>query len=1194
MTCGGGSDGGTGPAPVPTDMAIQSGGSQSGTVGAAVTALPAALVTDAQGRPVGGIAVTFTIKSGGGTVTGGSARTNSQGIATVGSWILGGTAGTQSLTGTTAGIPPVEFVAEAVAGPPAAVTPLLGNHQLAAAGSAVPKALVARVTDQFGNAIADVAVAFAVATGGGSLTGATAVITDVQGLATAGTWTLGTVAGPNTLSATVAGLTPAIFNADARPSAVASMAILAGDSQSAGMNRPTAIQPSVKVADEFGNGVPFVVVSFSVIQGGGSVGTASMQTDQNGRAATSWQMGPAGGLNVMRASALGLPDVDFTATAIQTGLVKIAGDSQVELAGVKLPIDFTFRLLDVNASPMVGHIPHLSEAIGGGREFGRFATDSNGIGRFSWAFGLAGENSVTIQVAGATLTYTGTSLVGPPALLQPVGLMQSARVGTSVPAEIGAMVTDLGGNPQAGIDVTFTVAPTNGNVIGPVATSDGLGKALVGSWILGSLVKTDSMMASVPGFQSILLTANALPGDAATIERVAGDSQTASAGQSLPLPMQVRVLDQFDNAVPGVVVTFGVLSGGGSLLGTTATTDLNGMAQRFGWTLGLVPGINQVQAVVQGTAAATVFTATGLVTPGSIVKQNGDGQTAVVGTALPINPSVVVLDTEGQPLAGIPVHFGINMTGGGGIAALLDTSDAAGVASPGSWTMGTSPGANSMGAGVIGLPGVTFNATAVVGPPATIAVQQGDGQTQRVGSAVSVAPGVLITDQFGNPVPGVSVGFAIASGGGSVTGSPVMTDANGVATVGSWVLGASAGSNTLTATAAPGGIQGNPVTFTATGVAPTYTMALNAGNNQTSVVNSPVAIPPSVLIRDQFNLPVPGIPVDFSVTSGGGSVGVVSALTNANGVATAVSWTLGPVAGTNGLSASTTATPITGNPVTFTATGFVASYNIEVRPLSSLTASQQAAFTAAEIRLEAVLVGELPNIFVNAAAGTCLPNQPVMNETVDDVVIFADVVAIDGPGGILGQAGPCFIRTTGSLPVVGVMQFDVADLTSIEASGLLQAVILHEMQHVLGFGSLWSLRGLLSGAGGLDPFFNGTNAITSFDALGGSNYPGSKVPVENTGGSGTRDSHWRETVFLNELMTGFVNNGANPLSAVTINQFRDMGYQVNTAVADPFGLGPFPSPVRPGAARLQMIDDLWRGPLFEIEPSGVIRAVPRR
>jgi hypothetical protein len=77
-------------------------------------------------------------------------------------------------------------------------------------------------------------------------------------------------------------------------------------------------------------------------------------------------------------------------------------------------------------------------------------------------------------------------------------------------------------------------------------------------------------------------------------------------------------------------------------------------------------------------------------------------------------------------------------------------------------------------------------------------------------------------------------------------------------------------------------------------------------------------------------------------------------------------------------------------------------------------------------------------------------------------------------------------------------------------------------------------------------------------------------------------------------MTGFVNNGANPLSAVTINQFRDMGYQVNTAVADPFGLGPFPSPVRPGAARLQMIDDLWRGPLFEIEPSGVIRAVPRR
>jgi hypothetical protein len=62
--------------------------------------------------------------------------------------------------------------------------------------------------------------------------------------------------------------------------------------------------------------------------------------------------------------------------------------------------------------------------------------------------------------------------------------------------------------------------------------------------------------------------------------------------------------------------------------------------------------------------------------------------------------------------------------------------------------------------------------------------------------------------------------------------------------------------------------------------------------------------------------------------------------------------------------------------------------------------------------------------------------------------------------------------------------------------------------------------------------------------------------VENTGGPGTRDSHWRETVHNAELMTGWIEGGgvANPLSEITIASMADMGYLVDMTAADPYVL----------------------------------------
>ncbi len=105
--------------------------------------------------------------------------------------------------------------------------------------------------------------------------------------------------------------------------------------------------------------------------------------------------------------------------------------------------------------------------------------------------------------------------------------------------------------------------------------------------------------------------------------------------------------------------------------------------------------------------------------------------------------------------------------------------------------------------------------------------------------------------------------------------------------------------------------------------------------------------------------------------------------------------------------------------------------------------------------------------------------------------------------------------------------------------------------HVLGFGTIWEDKGLLAGAGTSDPTYTGAQGLLAYNQIFGTNVRG--VPVENIGGPGTADSHWRETVFTNELMTGFAGPGTSlPISKVTVGQFADLGYTVNFAAADPF------------------------------------------
>ncbi|OPX64659.1 MULTISPECIES: PEGA domain-containing protein [unclassified Methanoregula] len=184
----------------------------------------------------------------------------------------------------------------------------------------------------------------------------------------------------------------------------------------------------------------------------------------------------------------------------------------------------------------------------------------------------------------------------------------------------------------------------------------------------------------------------------------------------------------------------------------------------------------------------------------------------------------------------------------------------------------------------------------------SIVLNAGNSQSATVDTAVTTPPSVIVRDAANVPIEGIEVTFTVTTGGGSVTGGSDTTDSDGVATVGSWKLGTTAGSNTLTASAANGTTS---FVFSATGTAgPVTQIVKNAGDGQSATIGTAVTTPPSVKVMDAFNNPVSGASVIFSAMPASASVSGGSQTTGSDGIATVGGWTLGTVTGSNTLTAT--------------------------------------------------------------------------------------------------------------------------------------------------------------------------------------------------------------------------------------------------------------------------------------------------
>ena len=463
-----------------------------------------------------------------------------------------------------------------------------------------------------------------------------------------------------------------------------------------------------------------------------------------------------------------------------------------------------------------------------------------------------------------------------------------------------------------------------------------------------------------------------------------------------------------------------------------------------------------------------------------------------------------------------------------------------------------------------------------------------------VGAALATAPQFAVHDGSGNPIGGVAVTIVVSGGGGTLTGAPTKTASSGFTSVGTWVLGTGAGANVLTVTVS--GLP--PLTITAQGLADVASkLAVTAGGAQLAAASAALPAPVTFRVTDKFDNGVPNIPVNFTISGGGSLSGQSQVISDANGFAVSPTWTLGK---------TTIAQQITASAAGFSSssTATVASnFTLDVRFFgTAMDPTIQAAFTTAKARIQGLVTGALPSATLSALTIDLTPcgitGVTQAFETTTGVIVYATVGTL-GPG-ILGSAGPCYTRINGGLSLIGVMTFSASALQGLANDGRLNDVILHEMLHTLGFGTLWANKFLVSGVGTSAPLFTGPFSAGGCQFHGGGTNCSTTVPLETTGGAGTRDVHWRENTtgtgigFKTELMTGYVSSAGipNPVSKMTIGSMADLGYVVNYLPYDAYDV---PGSLAGSLAQIRESQGLGEYYLKEIlrEPIGAVDAVGR-
>ena len=576
-------------------------------------------------------------------------------------------------------------------------------------------------------------------------------------------------------------------------------------------------------------------------------------------------------------------------------MVTITGEDQEAVVGHELPDPLVVQVLDADGRPVPGQLISFVVTSGNGTLFVPAGiTDAQGRAQTRWTLGTRVDEAQKVEAraidaAGQKLVFREFTATPRPdvaaAMAKVGGEGQFAAAGERLAEPLTVKVVDQYGNPIAGATVAWGVTAGGGSLETPTATTNATGVATV-HLTLGTAVGSNEVSATVSGIAPVSFTATGQPGATAALTIVDGNDQRAPAGTLLPAPLVVRITDARGNSVPGVVVSWAVTSGGGTL-GPTTISDAEGKATAQ-LTLGTTAGTNTVSATV-GALPAVTFSATASAVVQSLTKVSGDQQFGAFDEKL-LRPLVVLArDRLGNPVEGAEITW--TATAPGVVSPASLRTDANGLASV-EWIPGKlgSVAATAL-SGTNGF--ATFTATGTSARASSAVIVSGNMQSGVVGARLAAPLIVRALDANGNGKAGVRVSFhPDGAKHGSTAPATVFTDASGYASS-MWTLGAITGLQGVEATVEIGLPAPFRVKFSAT-AAPDVpaTLAKLGGDQQSGAVGVTLPLPLQVAARDRFGNLIPNAEVTFAVTRGTGSVTPATVLTNAEGEASAT-FTLG-------------------------------------------------------------------------------------------------------------------------------------------------------------------------------------------------------------------------------------------------------------------------------------------------------------
>ncbi len=815
-----------------------------------------------------------------------------------------------------------------------------GDGQQTAVNTTFPQPLQIRVLDGMMAAVPSVPVTFTVTSANATIqqsgTSTFSTMTDASGNDSVNIDAGGSV-GAVTVTADAGSYGIVTFNLF---QGIGSFVITGGNMQAGPANSTLPIPLSIQVQNAMGmpNGV--VSLRFRVDSGNATIqesGAATFDTasDASGNASVHLVLGASpGGVSVTVLPLSGLYNNAIFSENITGGgtpaIIKLDGDNQSGNINTPLARPLLVLVTDATGMPVNNQSVLFTVANGGatftanGSNTITVGTGSNGQASAAVTVGSTGGPFQISADAGApygAVTFNEIA-ISPLTVSKVSGDGQTGLVNTTLPQDLVVTVTDGSGTPQTDRFIVFNVTSGNATFLQSGGTSFGSGTGGGGTaavtLVLGGqpgpvvVTATDNAGAGMVTFNETAVT------QSYNIVKFNGDGQSATAGQSLPQPISVRVTDSRTGAVAvGVPVLFSVVNGNSTVGGqgsTQVSTDASGIASTT-VVLGS-PGTVNITASVAGGIAT--FTETSIAPPQLALDiVSGNGQSGITGSSG--QPLVVQVTSNGVLQANQNIDWAV--VTGSNVASIGSTSTttSSNGQSSNSLSFLATPGAALITATLQSDPRIsqTFSVTSSTpqGSGSSLTLVSGANQTGAVGTRAD-APFVFRLLSNGTPVGGQTVNFSILSGGGTLTAASTVTDTSGNAAT-TLVFGNTAGLVTVQASAFSGVVN---ATATATGFLPA--LRITGGDNQTAPAGTKLpqnlAVSIAAAPGKSFGKGLGGVNLAWTVVSGGGSL--KDAVTPTDGNGNAINeFTLGSAIGNQ----QVRATYPGGGSVTFTAVATV-------------------------------------------------------------------------------------------------------------------------------------------------------------------------------------------------------------------------------------------------------------------------------